>query len=241
MTVCLITCNGAVFLERQLLSIIQQTRAPDEIILVDDASEDATYEIGLSLLSEYKGEVTSVKHEKRWGINKSFEHAINLASGDVIAFSDQDDCWNSGRLETIHNKFSRSDTELVLVNADIQVDGVKNGKTIFDYYPPTSSFTKNFLKNRFTGCQMAVRNHLMASIDVMPPDHVCYYDHYISLIALLRGAPEIIEESQGAYFRHSSNVTNMEKSRGLLTLLKARLALGIFFLSKVGRHFNNRF
>ena len=43
--VVMATCNGAAFIEQQLHSLLQQTLQPDLIIIRDDASEDATFEI----------------------------------------------------------------------------------------------------------------------------------------------------------------------------------------------------
>ena len=44
-SIALCTYNGEQFLSRQLESIQQQTRAPDELIVCDDCSTDRTIEI----------------------------------------------------------------------------------------------------------------------------------------------------------------------------------------------------
>ena len=175
------------------------------------------------------------------GVNKSFKHAIDLASSAVVVLCDQDDYWHENRLQVIHNRFLVSDAELLVVNADIEVDGEYNGKTVFDFYPPTNSFLRNFLKNRFTGCQMAFKRTLCAAINDFPPDNVCYYDHYLSLVALLRGRAEVVTERLGLYARHSSNVTDMEKSRALATVIKSRMMLALLMIFREEGLFSKSF
>ena len=42
LSVALCTCDGERFLPRQLASMLQQTRLPDELIVCDDRSTDGT-------------------------------------------------------------------------------------------------------------------------------------------------------------------------------------------------------
>ena len=47
---CIMPChNGAPYIAEALTSVTQQTRAPDEIILVDDGSTDGSADIARSL------------------------------------------------------------------------------------------------------------------------------------------------------------------------------------------------
>ena len=49
----MITYNGAGFIEKQLVSILNQTVKPDEIIISDDGSTDGTLEIILEYIDKY--------------------------------------------------------------------------------------------------------------------------------------------------------------------------------------------
>ena len=44
-SVAMTTQNGEKFVEKQLISIFNQTRKPDEVIIVDDCSQDNTVKI----------------------------------------------------------------------------------------------------------------------------------------------------------------------------------------------------
>ena len=85
-SVALCTYNGEIYLREQLESILEQTLPPDEIIICDDGSTDAT----IKILEEFRRKsFTSVKvycNKENLGVSKNFEKAISLCSGDIIFF-----------------------------------------------------------------------------------------------------------------------------------------------------------
>jgi glycosyltransferase involved in cell wall biosynthesis len=119
-SVAMTTCNGARYLREQLDSIFAQQRLPDELIVCDDRSTDATPQ----MLSEYAARspfaMTVVINDQRLGSTKNFEQAIRLCTGDLIALSDQDDVWYPQKLQVIELRFE-VDTNLgfVFSNGDL--------------------------------------------------------------------------------------------------------------------------
>jgi hypothetical protein len=123
-SVAMCTYNGAEFLPAQLASIVQQSRPPDEIVICDDASTDATR----SLLEQFanSSEIPVALHfnTENLGTIKNFEQAICLCTGDAIALSDQDDVWRKDKLELTEAAFQKnpnagvifSDAEIVDAN-----------------------------------------------------------------------------------------------------------------------------
>lgn len=97
-SVCMATYNGSRYVAEQLSSILAQLGDEDEIVVVDDASADATVEIIRGI-----GDPRIVVHrnDRNLGYVRSFERAIGLSTGDVIVLSDQDDIWADGRLEAL--------------------------------------------------------------------------------------------------------------------------------------------
>jgi glycosyltransferase involved in cell wall biosynthesis len=117
-SVVLTTYNGSRFLREQLESVVAQTRPPDELVARDDCSDDETP----AILEEFAGQADfPVKLElgtSRLGSTPSFERAIGLCTGDIVALCDQDDVWRSDKLEAVHRVFSdRPDVGLVFSNA----------------------------------------------------------------------------------------------------------------------------
>ncbi len=137
--------------------------------------------------------------------------------------------WFNDRLLTIRDNFLKQpSSELMLVNACIERDGVTTKESVNDYYPYTDSIFLNSIKNRFTGCQMAVKRNLLVRLYPFPLDSVCYYDHWISLFSVLRKTTAYIDSEQGYYCRHSNNVTDLLSSRSFVKLAISRFFL--FFL-----------
>jgi Glycosyl transferase family 2 len=101
LSVALCTYNGARFLPEQLRSISEQTRPPDELVICDDQSRDATNEVVGEFARKATFAVRRYVNEQRLGPARNFEKAIALCRGDVIALSDQDDVWSKRKLELL--------------------------------------------------------------------------------------------------------------------------------------------
>ena len=84
--------NAAATLARAILSVQAQTEPADEIVLVDDASTDATAAIGENL------GVRVVRLPARQGAAAARNAGIAAATGAVIAFQDADDEWLPDKL-----------------------------------------------------------------------------------------------------------------------------------------------
>ena len=97
-SIVMCTYNGERFLREQLESLLGQTRQADEIIIQDDHSTDGTWQ----LLQEYAAGYPQIRlftNEAGRGVNNNFFSALRRATGDYIAISDQDDIWDSTKME----------------------------------------------------------------------------------------------------------------------------------------------
>src|ERR1700760_1987549 len=104
-SVALCTYNGERFLGRQLASIQQQTRLPDELVACDDCSTDRTLEILNDFAAAAGFPVNIIRNEEKLGVAANFERAIRLCQGSLIALCDQDDIWYPSRLERSEEEF----------------------------------------------------------------------------------------------------------------------------------------
>jgi glycosyltransferase involved in cell wall biosynthesis len=92
--------QGENFLAIQLESLLAQDYPHLEIICVDDASSDATW----SILQSYAAKDTRMhifQNDQNLGYRKTFEKGINLAKGELIALSDQDDYWIPSKISRL--------------------------------------------------------------------------------------------------------------------------------------------
>ncbi len=84
--------NAAATVARAILSARAQTPAPDEILVVDDASGDATAAIAEGLGA------TVLRLPTRQGAAAARNAGVAAATGDIVAFQDADDEWLPGKL-----------------------------------------------------------------------------------------------------------------------------------------------
>ncbi len=90
------TYNRASFLPETLDAILGQTRPPDEIIVVDDGSTDATPEV----LARYAPGVRTIRITNS-GDLVARNTGVRAAASDLIAFCDSDDLWRPGYLAAV--------------------------------------------------------------------------------------------------------------------------------------------
>jgi succinoglycan biosynthesis protein ExoO len=90
--------NAAGFLKRALHSALAQTMPDLELIVVDDASSDATLALAREVAAR-DPRVLVLHNEHNRGMYPTYNRAIDAARGDWIAALDADDVWLPERLE----------------------------------------------------------------------------------------------------------------------------------------------
>jgi len=95
-SIALCTYNGEKFLAEQLKSIAGQTRLPDELVICDDCSQDATVDIVRGFAKVAPFSVRLLTNKTNAGSTKNFERAISLCEGDIIFFIRPGRCLAAG-------------------------------------------------------------------------------------------------------------------------------------------------
>ncbi len=90
------TFNRAAYLGECLDAILAQTSPPDEVIVVDDGSTDDTQRV----LDGYKGRVI-VRRQENAGKSVALNHALDIATSDMIWIFDDDDVADPGALTAL--------------------------------------------------------------------------------------------------------------------------------------------
>jgi glycosyltransferase involved in cell wall biosynthesis len=86
--------NAAATLGETLASVLSQTRPPDEVIVVDDGSTDATAEIARERLD------ARVLRQANGGVASAMNAGLRASRCSLVAFLDADDVWMPAHLET---------------------------------------------------------------------------------------------------------------------------------------------
>jgi len=90
--------NGELWVEQAVRSVLAQSVAPDEIIVVDDGSTDGGVDIVRALAGEHPIKIIS---QLNAGQSAARNLAISLTSCDYVALIDQDDLWYPNHLEEL--------------------------------------------------------------------------------------------------------------------------------------------
>lgn len=93
--------NGERYLGETIDSILGQTLAPLEVIIVDDGSTDAT----AAVVKSY-GESVRYIYQEHAGVSEARNHGVRLAAGDLLAFLDADDLFVPRKLERQAERFA---------------------------------------------------------------------------------------------------------------------------------------
>ncbi len=157
-SVAMAVYNGEQFLKDQILSIINQLRPNDELVISLDDSSDKSLEIIDSFIKS-DNRIKLYYNPYSSGVVKNFQNAVEHCSGDVIFFSDQDDIWLEGKLQLVVNEFRDPYVSVVIHDAK-QTDSMLNvlHDSVFSLRGGyRTTFWGNFLRLSYIGCCMAFR------------------------------------------------------------------------------------
>lgn len=99
--VALALYNGEEFLYKQLESIRNQTKKPDQVILCDDGSSDRTVQLVSAYIAEHglQNRWKLVINPCNLGYARNFFHAMSLCDAELVFLCDQDDLWKPDKIE----------------------------------------------------------------------------------------------------------------------------------------------
>lgn len=168
-----------------------------------------------------------IENPQRLGHKKNFEKAIALCVGekvDAIACSDQDDIWLPGKLERCRQKLSELGP-WCMVHSDMLLL-LNDGRTSS---PPDTAwkleqrnthlarFEHLLVRNICAGASMLFDAQIAKAFPLIP-ESVLFHDHWIALIASLRGKVVGIDEPLFQYRQHTRNVVGITRFQGFFSM-----------------------
>ncbi len=209
-SIVLAAYNGEKYIKEQLESFCEQTRLPDELVVVDDCSTDSTAIILENFCKKSPFKTIFLKNNENIGSTKSFEKACKHASGDWILFSDQDDYWKKEKIEIFENEIARADNSINLLYSDYEIVDENLQPLAFDpaklpdYKNPqieSDLAWKFFLTNdAISGCTMCVKREI---IQITIPFVSRFHDAWIAWTVSLIGKIKFIDKKLIYYRQHS--------------------------------------
>ncbi len=207
------TYNGEKFLKEQIDSIIEQTYPNLEIIIADDASTDNTRKI-ISGYQSYPS-IKIIYRENNIGYSQNFYEAAISASGDYIAFSDQDDIWLPEKITTLYHAIVNhflvySNSELIKENKEYIGKKLSDVRKMGD----VKSTIGFFLDNVAWGHTILIKKELLKYFLPLPQN--VEYDKWLAVLATCLTGIKYVDEPLTLYRQHFTSITKtiIEKSSG---------------------------
>lgn len=219
-SVCMAAYQGAAYIEEQISSVLAQLGPDDELVVVDDASHDATAQL---VASFEDARVRLVRNETNQGYVRTFERALGLARGDYLFLADQDDVWLPGRLDAMLEALR----EHAVVSTSVAILGKPTEPPAFrlrarDSHRHLANIFAVMIGYRpYTGCAMALRRDIVASVLPIPPFVFESHDLWLALVANTHRQNVHLEAPSVARRLHDANQTPLGW-RSLRAILRAR-------------------
>ena len=205
-SVVMATYNGAAYVPAQLDSILNQTLPPDEILVVDDVSQDETWAILQDYASRYPT-IRIIRNEKNMGAYANFKQAFKLAKGDLIAPSDQDDIWMPEKLERLKKAIEFGEYDIAYTYDRILYEDGTTKDHRFQITPLYLTMWRNFV----FGHTMLFRKEIMYIFDL--PGKLAF-DLILSIYGSISGKTIAVDYIGSLWRRHKGVATIGVSSMG---------------------------
>lgn len=232
LTVVVATYNGAAYIEEQLVSICEQTLRPRRIVVTDDGSTDDTVARATAVLARYPIEASVGRNPGARGYSNNFFNGVSQARSEYIAFCDQDDVWEPGKLALCMDALARPDVDMCAHGASL-IDAEGRHIGTFRHGPGRSMVLEPGATRpwfTFAGFTIVFRASLLRLIapDRRGRDFYRYHetlshDSWITFLASATGRIAFLADPLVRYRQHGRNVVGARQENALRRLM---LALG---------------
>lgn len=215
--------NGSRFIEKQLDSIKTQTYMINECIIIDDCSEDDTYNVVDDYIRKNKCTTWKLlKNDANRGYIATFKKAMGMSNGEIVFLADQDDIWDKSKIEIMSRIMESRDEILSLCASFSGIDDCGN-----NLYVRNPIFTENHGlimlrrmkkgniykislseiagRNISMGCTMAVRKCLIETCSQLDDNNVVPHDWLLNFGAALNNGLFFLNTELIKYRIHSNN------------------------------------
>ena len=215
LTVVVATFNGALYVEEQLRSILDQTVKPACIIVTGDGSHDDTVRRATDMLEKGSVDFLVMTIAIGTGYSDNFFRGASRAGTKLIAFCDQDDIWVPEKVKSCVEVLGRTQAVLCAHGATLvdsaggAIGRFQQGNRNEKLHPPNTLapwFT-------FAGFTMVFRTDLLRLVDPFKRGRDFYrydeslsHDSWISFLASTFGDTVQIPEPLVRYRQHENNL-----------------------------------
>lgn len=199
------TRNRRPLLLRTLRSALAQRDVAVHVIVVDDGSDDDTADV---LQRTGDTRVTVIRNSAPLGVSAARNAGIAAATGDWVAFLDDDDLWSPYKLI---RQLQTAESDNCAWACSGSVTFVGDGNIVAGESPPSGDVIASTLPSR--NCVPAGASNVVVRRDLLHTvgrfdtalRHMADWDMWMRLVAF--GPPAVVQEPAVAYRLHESNAS----------------------------------
>lgn len=223
----LLVFNGENYLNRALDSVYKQTIKLDEVIIINDASNDLTINILTRWLDKLP--IKIINNKKNIGTFASLKKGVLNCSGDLIFRIDHDDQWNNNHVEEIIKLYLEDKNAKLFATKAIYLDEnfnfIKYSSNVLDKNIRKNLLWDNPIVQSSTAFFKKDFIHLSRSNDLYSSED---YDLWIRLLNI--GRLKFSNKETVRYFVYKNSLSRQNIKRSLSERFNCqKLALKIYF------------
>lgn len=218
-SVAIAAYNGEKYIEKQLESILNQTKPVDEVVICDDLSTDNTFSLCSAFIEKHRLENWRIfKNEKNVGFCLNFYGAVEKCHGDLIFLADQDDEWLPERVAVMTDTLEKN-PEISVLSARYDVidenssliensgvtylGGLNSLDGSLEYVTAESLIGCSYIRG-FSICMRRGVAELISPIDLKS---LLAHDWLIAMLGCVSGKTAILNKILTHYRYHLDNVS----------------------------------
>lgn len=112
------TLNQGQFIEKCLVSVVRQTKAQYELIVIDGGSSDQT----LHIIERYRSKISYFISEPDNGQANAIAKGFDVAKGEILCWLNSDDFFEDDAISYVQEQFAADNDLLMLIGKSIMVN-----------------------------------------------------------------------------------------------------------------------
>jgi glycosyltransferase involved in cell wall biosynthesis len=203
--------NYGRFLGECIESVLAQTYANLELLVVDDGSTDDSLEVARRY--ERRDQRVTVIPQRNAGQAAGFNNGFARSRGEIVCFMDSDDLWMPEKVQKVVRAFGQGDYSLVQHNHTVVDEHGEPTGEVFPGLGATGDFIERYFRSQTVAgfsptSGLACRRDCLEK--VFPLDDQSYLCYYWADVAVSRPMPIFgqvysFDEPLGYYRRHGAN------------------------------------
>ena len=249
-TVVIPTYNSEKFVNETIMSVVNQSLKPKEIIIIDDHSTDNTLDVIEDIFRKQGIINYRIFKQKKLGPGAARNKGIKEAKTKWISFLDSDDYWCQNKLEEVNGWITKNPESNFFCNNEIEI-GLNKQEKLNDYvsdFDFQKSFTVQvFQKNYFSTSAITCSRKLLMEYGCFNETLSSAQDYELWLRISPALNPIFIGQPLGYYVMRRGNISTTQYWKRLRNILlvkwihRGKVRKTIFILNIVKVIFHHLF